>query len=298
MSYQLELRHFHYFLAVADELHYRKAAEKLFISQPGLSRQIKQMEEILETPLFIRNKKKVALTPAGAFLKAEVEFIINHLEVTKKQLKLVAEGDFGEIRIGFLGSAMQTVVPNLLLKLRDKYPQIKTSLDELSNNAQVNAILKDKLDIGFVRLARVPEELGIKTVFKDTFSLVLPKDHSITNDNFKNISQLAGEDFILFSQDYSPLYFDTVMSICEDAGFTPKVSHKSVHAQTIFKLVENKLGIAIVPTSLQYGFKMGVKFIELQNIKQRAELSVIWKKDNRNPTIKHCLNLVLTSASV
>ena len=298
MSYQLELRHFHYFLAVADELHYRKAAEKLFISQPGLSRQIKQMEEILETPLFIRNKKKVTLTPAGAYLKAEVEFIINHLEVTKKQLKLVAEGNFGEIRIGFLGSAMQTVVPNLLLKLRDKYPQIKTSLDELSNNAQVNAILKDKLDIGFVRLARVPEELGIKTVFKDTFSLVLPKDHSITNDNFKNISQLAGEDFILFSQDYSPLYFDTVMSICEDAGFTPKVSHKSVHAQTIFKLVENKLGIAIVPTSLQYGFKMGVKFIELQKIKQRAELSVIWKKDNRNPTIKHCLNLVLTSASV
>ncbi|SMC35011.1 LysR family transcriptional regulator [Cellulophaga tyrosinoxydans] len=298
MSYQLELRHFHYFLAVADELHYRKAAEKLFISQPGLSRQIKQMEEILETPLFIRNKKKVALTPAGAFLKSEVEFIINHLEVTKKQLKLVADGDFGEIRIGFLGSAMQTVVPNLLLKLRDKYPQIKTSLDELSNNAQVNAILKDKLDIGFVRLARVPEELGIKTVFKDTFSLVLPKDHTITNDNFENISQLAGEDFILFSQDYSPLYFDTVMSICEDAGFTPKVSHKSVHAQTIFKLVENKLGIAIVPTSLQYGFKMGVKFIKLQNIKQRAELSVIWKKDNRNPTIKHCLNLVLTSASV
>ena len=130
MSYQLELRHFHYFLAVADELHYRKAAEKLFISQPGLSRQIKQMEEILETPLFIRNKKKVTLTPAGAYLKAEVEFIINHLEVTKKQLKLVAEGNFGEIRIGFLGSAMQTVVPNLLLKLRDKYPQIKTSLDE------------------------------------------------------------------------------------------------------------------------------------------------------------------------
>ena len=294
MGYQLELRHFHYFLTVADELHYRKAAEKLFISQPGLSRQIKQMEEILETPLFIRNKKKVTLTPAGEYLKAEVEFIINHLEVTKKQLKLVADGDFGEIRIGFLGSAMQTVVPDLLLKLRDKYPQIKTSLDELSNNAQVNAILKDKLDIGFVRLARVPDGLGMKTVLEDTFSLVLPQDHPITNVNFKSVSQLANEDFILFSQDYSPLYYDTVMSICEDAGFSPKVSHKSVHAQTIFKLVENKLGIAIVPTSLQYGFKMGVKFIALAKIKQRAELSVIWKKDNRNPTIKHCLNLVLT----
>tara|TARA_R110002050_G_scaffold196426_2_gene331391 strand:+ start:101409 stop:102302 length:894 start_codon:yes stop_codon:yes gene_type:complete len=294
MGYQLELRHFNYFLAVADELHYRKAAEKLFISQPGLSRQIKQMEEILGTPLFVRNKKKVALTPAGEYLKAEVEFIVNHLELTKKQLKLIAEGAIGEIRIGFLGSAMQTVVPNLLLKLRDKNPQIKTSLDELSNNAQVNAILKDKLDIGFVRLARVPDGLGIKTVMKDTFSLVLPSAHPITKDNFKNVGQLSEEDFILFSQDYSALYFDTVMSICEDAGFTPRVSHKSVHAQTIFKLVENNLGIAIVPTALQYGFDMGVKFIELKNIKQKAELSVIWKKDNRNPTIKHCLNLVLT----
>lgn len=296
MGYQLELRHFNYFLAVADELHYRKAAEKLFISQPGLSRQIKQMEEILATPLFVRNKKKVTLTPAGVYLKGEVEFIINHLEVTKKQLKLIAEGDFGEIRIGFLGSAMQTIVPELLLKLRDTYPQIKTSLEELSNNAQVNAILKDKLDLGFVRLARVPEGLGIKTVLQDTFSLVLPDHHVMNSDNFKSMSQLAGEDFILFSQDYSALYFDTVMSICEDAGFTPKVSHKSVHAQTIFKLVENNLGIAIVPTSLQYGFDMGVKFIELKKIKQRAELSVIWKKDNRNPTLKHCLNLVLIGA--
>lgn len=294
MGYQIELRHFHYFLAVADELHYRKAAEKLCISQPGLSRQIKQMEEILETPLFIRDKKKVVLTPAGEFLKKEVEFIINHLEVTKKQLKLISEGDFGEIRIGFLGSAMQTVVPDLLLKLQEKFPQIKTTLEELSNKAQVNAILKDTLDIGFVRLARVPHGLGLKTVLKDTFSLVLPADHTIKEENFKNIGQLSKENFILFSQDYSPLYFDTVMSICEDAGFSPKVSHKSVHAQTIFKLVENKLGIAIVPTSLQYGFKMGVKFIELTKIKQRAELSVIWKKDNRNPTIKHCLKLVLT----
>ncbi|QWX83987.1 LysR family transcriptional regulator [Cellulophaga sp. HaHaR_3_176] len=297
MGYQLELRHFHYFLAVADELHYRKAAEKLCISQPGLSRQIKQMEEILATPLFVRNKKKVTLTPAGEYLKAEVEFIVNHLEVTKKQLKLISDGDFGEIRIGFLGSAMQTVVPDLLIKLRDSFPQIKTTLEELSNTAQVNAILKDTLDIGFVRLARVPDGLGIKTVMQDTFSLVLPKEHPINSDNFKKMNQFADEEFILFSQDYSALYFDTVMSICEDAGFTPRVSHKSVHAQTIFKLVENKLGIAIVPTSLQYGFDMGVKFIELKKIKQRAELSVIWKKDNRNPTLKHCLNVVLHKKS-
>jgi len=92
MGYQLELRHFKYFIAVAEELHYRKAAERLFISQPGLSRQIKQMEEILNTQLFERSKKKVSLTPAGKYLKGELEFILNHLELTQKQLKRIADG--------------------------------------------------------------------------------------------------------------------------------------------------------------------------------------------------------------
>ena len=293
MGYQLELRHFNYFLAVAEELHYRKAAEKLFISQPGLSRQIKQMEEILDTPLFVRDKKKVSLTPAGAYLKGEVEFILNHLALTQKQLKSIGEGNLGEVRIGFLGSAMQTVIPKLLLQLKKSYPGIKTSLQELSNRAQVDAILKDKLDIGFVRLARVPKGIQIAPVHKDTFSVVLPKNHNLKTRNFKHMGQLREEEFILFSQEYSSLYYDTVMSICEDAGFSPKISHKSVHAQTIFKLVENSLGIAIVPTSLQHGFQMDVKFIELKKIPQKAVLSVIWKKDNRNPALQNCMDLVL-----
>ncbi|MBS9460976.1 LysR family transcriptional regulator [Flagellimonas sp. 389] len=293
MNYQIELRHFIYFLAVAEELHYRKAAERLFISQPGVSTQIKQMEGILQTQLFIRDKKKVRLTPAGEFLKGEVEFILNHLEQTKKQLKLIGEGHLGEIRIGFLGSAMQNVIPNLLLDLKENFPFIHTSLEELSNRAQIPAILSDKLDLGFVRLSRVPKGLKLKPVFEDTFSLVLPKDHPLDMKGFKNIGQVATDDFILFSQDYSPQYYDTVLSICEDAGFTPNVSHKSVHAQTVFKLVENKLGIAIVPTALQYGFQMKVKFIELEQIEQRAVLSMVWKEDNRNPALKNCMDLLL-----
>lgn len=296
MGYQLELRHFKYFTAVAEELHFRKAAERLFISQPGLSRQIKQMEEILDAQLFIRSKKKVSLTPAGEYLKGEIQFILNHLELTQKQLKLINQGSSGELRIGFLGSAMQHVVPKLLVRLRDMYPNIKTSLDELSNHAQVDAVLKDKLDLGFVRLARVPKELNIKPVFEDTFSVVLPKNHGLNQKSFKGMQQFKEENFVLFSQDYSPLYFDKVMSICEDAGFTPKVSHRSVHAQTIFTLVENNLGIAIIPTSLQNGFDMAVKFIALKKIKQRARLSVIWKKDNRNPVLKHGVNLLLNKA--
>ena len=266
MSNQLELRHLNYFLAVADELHFRKAAEKLFISQPGLSRQIRQMEDILETQLFERNKKKVSLTPAGHYLKKEVVFVFNHLENLERQLKLVGDGNSGELRIGFLGSAMQEVIPKLLLQIKDRYPKVKTSLEEL------------------------------KTVFKDTFSLVLPERYPLLTRDFKGMHQFANDEFILFSQAYSPLYYDTIMSICQDAGFAPKVSHKSVHAHTIFKLVENHMGIAIVPTALQNGFQMRVKFIELKNISQRAELSVIWKKEHTNPVLKNCMELLLVNA--
>ncbi|MDT0620894.1 LysR family transcriptional regulator [Croceitalea vernalis] len=295
MSYQLELRHYRYFMAVAEALHYRKAAERLFISQPGLSRQIKQMEEILGTQLFIRDKKKVQLTPAGDYLKKELEAALSHLEHTTKQVKLIGKGQLGEIRIGFLGSAMQEVIPSMLLQLKETYPEIHTSLEELSNKAQVNAILKNQLDIGFVRLSRIPRGLRIKPVFEDTFSLVLPKNHALNPSNFKGIEQLFEADFILFSQDYSPLYYDTVISICEDAGFKPQISHKSVHAQTIFKLVENGLGISIVPTALQHGFQLNVKFIELAKIKQRAVLSVLWKDDHHNLALKHCLDLLFDS---
>ncbi|WP_062059308.1 LysR family transcriptional regulator [Aquimarina longa] len=285
MGYQIELRHFAYFLAVAEELHFRKAADRLFISQPGLSRQIKQMEEIMEVELFIRNRRKVSLTAAGEYLKKEMDYIFNHIDSTIKQTQLIDKGSDGEIRIGFLGSAVQTVIPSLLVKVNGEYPNIKFSLEEMSNHLQVEAIEKDELDLGFVRLARVPSGVQMKTVHVDTFSLVLPTDHHLDKKSFKNVAQVSNENFILFSSDYSSLYYDRIMSICEDKGFTPKVSHKSVHAQTIFKLIESGLGVAIVPTSLQYGFDLGVKFLEIPKISQKATLSVIWKKDNRNPAL-------------
>lgn len=294
-NYQIELRHYVYFLAVAQELHFRKAAEKLFISQPGLSTQIRQMEALLGVQLFTRDKKKVALTSEGEYLKKEVVFLLSHIRQTKKQLHLMKKGQLGEIRIGFLGSAMQNVVPNLILKLQEQYPKINTSLDELSNTAQLDALYKDQLDLGFVRLGTVPKSLEMKPVFTDTFSLVVPENFYLNDTNFKGMHQVAEEPFIFFAKDYSPYYYDMVVSICNDAGFQPKVTHKSVHGQTVYRLIENGLGLAIVPTSLKYGFAMKVRFIELTTIKQRAVLSVVWKKDNRNPVLKQCLNLLLAN---
>lgn len=288
----IELRHLEYFRAVAEELNFGRAADRLFISQPGLSRQIKQMEEILEVQLFERTKRHVELTAAGHYLKSEVDYIFNHLELTKTQLKEIASGNIGELRIGFLGSAAHTVLPELLVKISQNFPGIQTTLEELSNAMQVEMLEKDKLDLGFVRLARVPEPLQMKVVNQDTFSVVLPMGHPLTEGKFKDVGQLKDENFILFSHDYSSIYFDKIMSICEDQGFSPKITHKSVHALTIFKLVEAGLGVAIVPTTLKEGYELKVKFIELNKIRQKTELFAVWKKGNRNAALFKVLELI------
>lgn len=288
----MELRHLHYFKAVAEELNYRKAAERLFISQPGLSRQIKQLEEMVGVQLFDRDKKRVNLTVSGSFLKEEVDFLLNHLDLTLSQLKLINEGKIGELRIGFLGSAANRVLPDLLSKLTTAQPLIDVNLEELNNSLQVEMIQKDKLDLGFVRLASVPQGLEMRSVLRDTFSLVVSENHPIQKANFKSIRQFEKESFILFSSDYSNLYFEQIMRICRDGGFDPVIRHKSVHALTIFKLVELGLGVAIVPTSLGEGYDLKIRFMEIPQIPQFTELSAIWKSSNRNPALKKVLPLI------
>ncbi len=292
MSYQIELRHFKYFMAVAEELHFRKAADKLYISQPGLSRQIQQMEAILGASLFVRNKRNVELTEAGKYLYQEIQFIFNHLAEIQKHIQLIHKGLEGEIRIGFLGSAMQKIIPDLLFSMNQNYPEIRSSLEEMSNYDQLKAVLNHKLDLGFVRIENAPKNILMKPVCRDSFSLVLPENHVLTSKNFKHVAQVSHENFILFSIDYSSAYYYQIMSICEDKGFRPKVSHKAVDAQTIFKLVEMGLGVAIVPTSLQYGYDLKVKFLEIKNIPQEAVLSAIWNKENRNPILSKVINLI------
>lgn len=233
MSYQIELRHLRYFQVLAEELNFRKASERLFIAQPGLSRQIKQLEELLDAQLFVRTKRSVVLTAAGTHFKEEVDRLLNQLDLAKRQTALIHQGDFGEIRIGFVGSAIHHVLPKLISRINKKYPNIHTSLDELANHVQISMLQNDRLDLGFVRLTTIPMGLESQVVHEDSFSVVLPQDHEMTEAVFDHIGQLKNEKFILFSSEYSSEYYDKVVSICRDQGFEPTVSHKSIHAFTI-----------------------------------------------------------------
>ena len=292
MSNRIEWRHLRYFLQVAEDLHFGRAASKLFISQPGLSRQIKQLEEEMQTVLLERDNKNVRLSKAGGYFNEEVKILLRDFERIVTHTKLLSKGQEGKISIGYVGSAMQNVIPDLLLNFRDSFPQIKFGLSEMDNAKQIDGLLSQRIDLGFVRLEKVPAELAIKPVFEDTFSLVLPADHALTKRKFKSLSQVKEETFILFEKEYSPVYYNKVMSVFKYGGFEPLISHSTVHANTIFRLVENKFGVSIVPSSLALGYDMKVKFIELDNIPQRTQLSVVWNKANRNPVLKKVLDII------
>ncbi|MBI9060039.1 MAG: LysR family transcriptional regulator [Labilibaculum sp.] len=291
MSNQLELRHYKYFLALAEDLHFRKAAERLFISQPGLSRQIKQMEENLGVELFERHNRKVKLSKAGLYMQKELNLHFKRLDDIIEHAKLLSDGLDGHLNLGYLGSAMQDVIPNLMLEFKKNQPNVLFSLKEMDNNKQIQALLNQEIDLGFVRMERVPRGLSIQSVFEDTFSLVLPKEHPINEENFKNLSQLKDESFIFFDSSYSESYYEKMMQIFDESGFSPLVSHNTVNASSIFRLVENNFGISIVPTSLQLGYDMDVKFIELTEIPQRTTLKLVWNSVNTNPILEKFLHL-------
>ncbi|MDF2515551.1 MAG: transcriptional regulator [Sphingobacterium sp.] len=292
MNYQIELRHLLYFKVLAEELHFRKAAERLFIAQPGLSRQIKQLEENYQVTLFERNKRNVSLTEAGAYLFDEVKELFRHMDQIETQLQSLANGKISTLKLGFIGSAVQTILPQLLVTLKQKQPDIELSLHELANEIQLDLIQKKELDFGFVRLTETPIGLHSLPIHTEHFSLVLPNNHPMLEQEKLDLYQLKNESFILFSKNYSHSYYDLVMSIFQDHQFTPKVTLRTVNALTIFNMVAQGLGVAIVPASLKNGYQVDVRFLELDSLAQRTTLSLVWNAENRNPGIPFVLDII------
>jgi len=292
MDYQIELRQIRYFLAVAEELHFKKAADKLFISQPGLSKQIKLIEEKVGFKLFERHNRKVELTNSGTYLQGQLKQWSGQLESILAKAQLINQGYEGDLKFGYVGSAMHEVIPRLLLDIRSTFPRVVFDLKEMDNQLQLESIINYDIDIGFVRLDRLPRGIASYPIYEDTFSLVLPKKHKLTQRSFKNLSELKDESFILFDASYSHSYYNKVMKIFDDSGFSPIISHKTVHAHTVYSLVENNFGVSIVPTSMQQGYKKAVKFIELKHIKSRTTLQLIWNKENPNPVLKNVIQLM------
>lgn len=280
-----------YFVTVAEELHFTKAAEKLFIAQPALSRQIKQLEDELDVVLFTRTKRTVLLTEAGKYFYKEVKDIFSSLNQIKVRTKQIETGLSGKIRVGYVGSAMLSVLPRLMTKLQKIKSDLHLELFEMTAKNQMENLKAEKIDIGFLRIPYEEKGLNKAVVFSETYSLVLPINHKKDQKNYKGLYEFADENFILTPRSAGERYFDNIISLCTAAGFSPKIIHESAETATI-RLVENNIGISIFPTSFKKAFNARVKFIELKDVPNRLQLSIAWKKNNNNPSLIAMLRII------
>ncbi|WP_190808836.1 LysR family transcriptional regulator [Flagellimonas sp. S3867] len=292
LNNQLELRHLHYFLTLADTLHYGQAAERLLISQSALSQQIQRLEVIVKQPLFKRHNRKVELNRAGTLFKKEAEIIIGQMQTSMERWHTTLEGHTGMIKIGFVGSAIQEFLPKKIKELNQAYPKIQFVLHEGSNQTQLEMLERNQLDIGLMRSNEVPDTMNFESVARENLCVVLPKNHTLGKQNFHNLKQLSQESFILFPNQQSQSYYHQIISLCASHGFMPKITHQSIHGPAIFKLVESGLGVSIVPKSLTLSSKYKVDFIELENEPFKTELFAVWNKKTNNHALEVFLRLL------
>lgn len=288
----MELRHLRYFLAVAEELHFSRAAERLGIKQPPLSRQIKNLESELGVTLFDRTNRRVELTPAGRYLKEVASTLLLQSDQIRNTIGLIQEGNAGFVRIGYVGSAMHSILPALLRDLRRRYPDIHPELFELDNGAQVRGIKSGELDIGFVRTPINAGGLITRMVLEETFSLVLSSWHRLAEATEISLRSLADEPFIGFCRDCAPGMADQILQICNDAGFSPREVHSTTQLNAVLRLVESGFGFSIVPSSVRAGYDLNLRFVELTDIPQRAQLSAIYNEQLLTDTARTLLDLV------
>lgn len=290
--HDMNLRRLRYFSVLAECLHFGKAAEMLSITQPPLSRQIKELEDELGVALFNRNKRNVALTPQGRYLYIEIQKILGQMQRLQRSVQKFDDRISGPISIGYVGAAMHCILPDLLSRLCRAYPEVNTVLEEISPERQVKAIRDGELDVGFVRAPLELNDVQVKTVYEEKFALVLPKHSEFDGDVRKKLRELADEPFISFAHRCGPALLASIVSICNRCDFSPRIVHQAGQLNTIIRMVESGLGYSIVPSSVQQGYDLDVQFIELDTFAERAYLSMIFAKTKLKPVVKRFVELV------
>jgi DNA-binding transcriptional LysR family regulator len=243
----VELRHLRYFLAVAETLHFGRAAAKLGMAQPPLSQQIRRLEEILGAALFERTTRGVTLTPAGATLRERATATMARLADDLAQTRRVASGEEGRLTVGFSGSVMFTELPIAIQQYRRAYPRVEVRLREMWTSEQLPALVDGSIDVGFLRDGERRPELAITPLLREPFHVALPAEHRLKRQRTVDPKDFEGEPFVLFARRMGNLAYDRTMRCCLDAGFQPEIVQEAPQFPTLIRLVAAGLGISLVP---------------------------------------------------
>lgn len=285
----MELRQIKYFLGVAETLNFSKAAINLNIVQPALSRQIQQLEQDLGLVLFERNNRNVRLTPAGAYLRDEMVKLDKRFKDTLAQARSIQSGHLGTIRIGYPGSALYSILPEVLCLLQEKMPLVEGVLSEMAEVEVLGALVNSYIDVCFSR-EEIYDHPNIchRKLFSESLALVVPEHHPITKENFTSIAQCKDEGFVLPFFANWQRYRQLIYGLFSQAGFVPRIAYESNFGATIMRLVEKNLGIAILPLSYRMGSSLKVRFIPLET---KSTLYMVWRTDDHSPIVRNFIAL-------
>lgn len=260
----MELRHLRYVLAVAEHLHFGRAAEQLNISQPPLSQQIRQLEEELGVQLFNRTKRQVQLTKAGEMLVDEARHIIAQVDRASRVATRVSEGDMGQLTIAIAGPADAPFFIDMFQAFAKRHPRVRISLRMMGPAEQARALHEGRIHVGFLTPPPDHSGLTIETVIHLPIVVALHRKHPLASRASVPLRALASESHVMFSRDLDPHFFDAIVSACRDAGFNLNVVHQVGDLYTACALVAAGYGVCFVPAGIQEGRSRAIVLKPLQ----------------------------------
>ncbi len=274
----MELRHLRYFVAVAEERHFGRAAERLRMAQPPLSQQIQALEAELGARLFDRNRRKVELTAAGDALLPEARAILARAGDLGRLARAAAGGEAGRLDMAFTGSVPFTeVMPRILRQFRHLYPEVRVSLREMSTGAQIEAVAEGRLDVGFARPAahNLPPGVVGRLILREPLVLALPSDHALAGRASIGMAEVAGEGLVMNPRHIGTGLYDKITQLCRAAGYAPRIAVEAHQMSTMIRLVGAGLGLAVVPqTMCRVGFD-GVAYAAIADSDAMLDLLLI-----------------------
>jgi DNA-binding transcriptional LysR family regulator len=292
----MDLRHLRYFVAVAEELHFGHAAQKLGIAQPPLSQQIRRLEMELGVQLLQRTKRRVQLTQAGHAFLEEARKILSQVKRATEVAQRAGRGELGRLSIGFLGAATYSLLPSILIAFRHSYPDVEVELHELKTSELIEALRDRRVEVGFVRLPVHDELLEAEPILREPLVVAVPERHALATCAHISFRDLANEAFLMPPRQLSAGFHDQVLNLCHQAGFTPKLGAEASQLQTIINLVAAGMGITLVPESVQNMSGRGVVFKKLPEPTPMMEVAVAWRRDAHSEVLSAFLNVVRETA--
>jgi DNA-binding transcriptional LysR family regulator len=289
----MELRHLRYFAAVVQWKGYREASRHLFVAQPSISQAVSDLESELGIKLFSRDGRVARLTPEGQVFYEEALKTLAQAETAIATAQRAAKGEIGRLGIGLIGAATCMFLPDLLRKFKARYPGVALHLEENVPRGQDLAFDRGEIDIGFTRILSADRHASFFTrvILREPLLVALPSARKVKAKRIR-IADLANERFVIFKRASSPAAFDTIMRICNDQGFSPKLHNELNNMQTVLSTVQADEGVAIVPASASNMRADNVDFFRLQPDDVRIDLIAAWPKKEPSVVLKSFLELL------